>query len=200
MNQKTLVGASVASAAVASLCCIGPVLAVGLGLGAAGAVTALEPLRPYLLTAAAAFLLLAFYRTYRQQPGAGCEGGACATAAVPSRNRVLLWISVAAVAAFAAFPYYSSALRAGESGAGSAVSQRVAGLRRVVYDVKGMTCESCALGARATLSRRAGIVGIDVSYAEQSADVTFDPTLLSADELAAAFAELGYRAAPRGQN
>ena len=52
IKERIAAGGAVASAFACSLCCIGPLLAVGLGLGAVGAASGIEPLRPYLLAAA----------------------------------------------------------------------------------------------------------------------------------------------------
>ena len=49
MKDKSLTLASILAAGVASLCCIGPLVAVGLGVGSFGAAAWFEELRPYLL-------------------------------------------------------------------------------------------------------------------------------------------------------
>ena len=51
--NKALTTASALLAGLASLCCIGPLVAVGMGLGTFGAAAFFEGLRPYLLIVAA---------------------------------------------------------------------------------------------------------------------------------------------------
>ena len=273
MKDKTLATASVVSAVLASLCCIGPLVAVGLGLGAFGAAALFESLRPYLLVATAALLGTAFYLTYRKQPQQTCEGEACAVGPQEKSRKILLWVVTAAVAAFAAFPYYSSffwgqmpaaastALAAtgksataefhveGMTCAGCAATLEnalektpgvatvaisleakrarvsydpsqlsterlltvikengltgtlrtgaAAKLKRITYNVEGMTCSNCAVGIQATLSRREGVREIQVLYGENTAHVAFDPALITAEQLSKAFEELGYKVTPK---
>jgi hypothetical protein len=57
-------GAAVA-AAIAGLCCIGPITVALLGAGGAVAAAGLKPYRLPLLLASAAFLAVAYWRVYR---------------------------------------------------------------------------------------------------------------------------------------
>ncbi len=270
MKGRTLATASMLATVFASLCCIGPLVAVGLGLAAFGAATQFESLRPYLLVATAALLGTALYLTYRKPSQEECEGQACAVGPKEKSRKILLWVVTAVVAGFAAFPYYagffwgqstpalSTALAAaggsamaefhveGMTCAGCAATldnalKKTAGvttvavslegksarvgydpsqvsmdqllalmkengfagtfrngeavnLKRVTYNVEGMTCSSCALGIQATLSRRQGVKEIKVLYDEKTAHIVFDPAVLTTEQLSKAFEELGYRA------
>ncbi|MDT8444439.1 MAG: mercuric transporter MerT family protein [Desulfuromonadales bacterium] len=79
---------------LASACCIGPLLLVFLGLGSAGALTTLEPYRPYMMVLTFLFLGLAFYLTYRKPKAAGCEAeGACCTNGRKRFQKTMLWIA-----------------------------------------------------------------------------------------------------------
>jgi len=49
MKEKTLMCASIVAAGAASVCCIDPWLAVGLGVGTVGGVALSEDFRPWLL-------------------------------------------------------------------------------------------------------------------------------------------------------
>lgn len=98
-------GAAVAAGFAASLCCIGPVLGVLVGMGAAGAASSrLLPLRPYLLVVTAGLLGLAFYQAYRPAP-IDCADGVCPPAST-RRARLLVWIAAILVVLFLAFPWY----------------------------------------------------------------------------------------------
>lgn len=101
--------AALAAAAVASACCVGPVLFVSLGSGAlAAASTRLDALRPVSLMLTVTLMGLAFHHVYRGN-SAACAEGACPPAANRSA-RVVLWISAIIVVLLAAFPYYSAFL------------------------------------------------------------------------------------------
>ncbi|MBA3270373.1 MAG: mercury transporter MerT [Acidobacteria bacterium] len=94
--------ASVLAAGVASACCIGPVAVVLLGAGTfAAALSALEPYRPFLLSATALLLGVAFYVAYRPT----LDRDTCSPAS-RTRNRVAVWFAVALTTALATFPYY----------------------------------------------------------------------------------------------
>ena len=60
-----------------------------------------------------------------------------------------------------------------------------------------MTCASCAVGIQATLARRAGVEGIEVSYGDKTARVAYDPSEITEQQLVSAFQELGYTVALR---
>ena len=80
---------------------------------------------------------------------------------------------------------------------GTPRADRAAKLESIVYDVEGMTCNSCAVGIQATVSRREGVKQIEVLYDDKTARVAFDPTEITGEQLAAAFEELGYKVSPK---
>ncbi len=97
--------ASVVAAALASACCLGPVLLAGIGAGALGAAAVrLEPLRPVFLAVTAVLLAFAFYGAYRHT--GTCEAdGRCRAASGPGA-RFVVWLVAALVGLLVAFPYY----------------------------------------------------------------------------------------------
>lgn len=110
MKDKALVGASVATAFAASLCCILPIVFVLLGTGVAGAAGFFAAWRPVLLGISFALLAAGFYFAYRT-PRQTCEpGSACEMPTVNRAGRLWLWIATAFVVLFAAFPLYSGAV------------------------------------------------------------------------------------------
>jgi hypothetical protein len=103
--MKTAWGA-MGGAFAASLCCIGPVLGVLVGAGAAGAMASrLQPLRPFFLVVTIACLGFGFYSVYRPSPAVCDVDGNCDPRAT-RRAKTLLWISVVVAALFIAFPWY----------------------------------------------------------------------------------------------
>jgi mercuric ion transport protein len=84
--------AGVLAAIGASVCCVGPLVLLVLGIGGAwiAHLTALEPMRPWLVGATLLFLGLAFRRLYFQPQV--CEPGeACAEPVVRGRQRCIFW-------------------------------------------------------------------------------------------------------------
>ena len=94
------------SALLASACCLGPLVLVGLGLSGVwiGNLTRLEPYRPYFLAAAVVALAFAWRRIFR--PAAACEPGAvCAVPRVRNAYKILFWVVTVLVLIALAFPY-----------------------------------------------------------------------------------------------
>lgn len=106
---------SIASAFLASICCVGPLVFALLGLGGAGLLVKLEPYRPYLVAATLALLGVGFHLTYRKPRPAGASpaaGPECACP-VPGAHRagsILLWVAAALVAGLLSFPYVAARL------------------------------------------------------------------------------------------
>ena len=97
---------SIGAAAVASACCIGPVLFSVMGAGALSAAsTRLAPYRPLFVLATAAMLGGAFYAAYRPTQPEDCCDDLCAPASRRTA-RVLVWIAATVAAILIAFPYY----------------------------------------------------------------------------------------------
>jgi len=106
-GRCALIGGAVAAIA-ASLCCIGPLVLVMLGVGGAWVanLAVLEPFRPYFLGAAIIALIFAWKKIYRGPAAAACTPGSLC--AMPQTNRVykvLFWVVAALVALALAFPY-----------------------------------------------------------------------------------------------
>jgi mercuric ion transport protein len=90
----TSIGAIVA-ASLASLCCIGPVLFVTVGIGA-GLARQFEPLRPLFTIITIALMAAGFYSVYGRAAGQDAEScdddAACrARSASRTRDKVVLW-------------------------------------------------------------------------------------------------------------
>ncbi len=192
MNDKVFAMGSALAAFVASICCIGPLVLGGLGLGAV-LVATFAPLRPYFLALSSILLALGFYFVYRKpQAAEACEGEVCAA---DSRGRrvakPLLWLATLSVLALALFPYYGGRLVPTTK-----ASPPVAGadLATVELSISGMDCEACAGVIRAKLLETPGVAEADVSYAESRATVKYDPAQANPEQLVAAVSAAGYRA------
>ena len=95
---------SIIAGFLASLCCIGPVVGVLLGVGGLGAAASLEVYRPYFLGVTFVCLGSAFYFAYGR--GSDCEDDAdCEAGNTGGWQRTLLWVATGAALIFAAFPY-----------------------------------------------------------------------------------------------
>ncbi len=98
--------AGVLAAIGASVCCVGPLVLLALGIGGAwiAHLTALEPLRPWFIAATLLFLGLAFRRLYLQ-PQVCQPGTACAEPIVLQRQRLIFWVVALALLALLSVPW-----------------------------------------------------------------------------------------------
>lgn len=200
------------AAVAASLCCIGPLIAVAISLGTFSAAAAFEALRPYLIGLTALLLAGAFYLTYRKR-AVTCEGGACQVRGSSRASKILLWLATVAVVAFATFPYYSGALlrantqkndpvaksdaTAGVANPSETVQQSQPATATALIGVEGMTCGACAVTARLALNKVKGVSSAEVSFEKKEAKVTYDPALATPDRLKAAIDAAGFKAVSR---
>lgn len=98
--------ASGLGAVLASVCCLGPLVLLTLGVSGAwiGNLAALEPYRPLFITAAVIALFFAYRRLFCQ-PG-GCEPGEmCSAPQIGMAYKVLFWLVALLVAVAMVFPY-----------------------------------------------------------------------------------------------
>ena len=98
--------AGMLAAVGASVCCVGPLVLLTLGIGGAwiANLTALEPMRPWFIAATLLFLSLAFRRLYLQPQV--CEPGAlCAEPIVLKRQRLLFWVVSLVLLALLSVPW-----------------------------------------------------------------------------------------------
>ena len=90
-----------------SLCCVGPLVAVSLGLGGgvAGTLVAFEPYRPLFIAIALGALGYSGWKIYRRPAAACAPGEVCAVPAVNRMYKVVFWIVTLAVLLLLAAPY-----------------------------------------------------------------------------------------------
>ena len=217
IKERSLVGGAVVAAFLASLCCIGPLLFVLLGVSAFGAATYFEKARPFLMGGSVLLLAVAFYWVYFRRREESCAPGeACSTKAVSRARRIGLWVASLAVLAFAALPYFAGPLAAkmgGKTTVGAQAAQPeqdaccvartprstsatplkpAAGMKTATFRVEGMTCVSCETTIRLALERAPGVSRAEVSYDRGEAVVKYDPEKTTPDRLRDAINSTGY--------
>jgi mercuric ion transport protein len=98
--------AGILSAIGASICCVGPLVLLALGVSGAwiGSLTSLEPYRPIFIGLTLLFLGFAFYRLYLVRPACSPES-ACANPRTLSRQRLGFWIVAVLVLGLIAVPW-----------------------------------------------------------------------------------------------
>ena len=106
LGAKGSLLAGVAAAVGASVCCVGPLVLLALGVSGAwiGSLTEFEPYRPYLIGLTVVFLGLSFRKLYLV-PQACVPGTLCADPQSVVRQRLLFWIVCLLLLALIAVPW-----------------------------------------------------------------------------------------------
>jgi copper chaperone CopZ len=84
---------------------------------------------------------------------------------------------------------------------GSAASLAAAGTasaksgKSVLYQIKGFTCVTCAVGLETLLRREPGIERAEASYSKATVIIEFDPARVSEKRLKELISELGFSVA-----
>jgi mercuric ion transport protein len=109
-NDRSLISTTVAAglAAIgASLCCVGPLVLIALGIGGTwiSYLTALEPYRPIFVVITLVFLFFAFRKLYLL-PRQCAPGDSCALPTTLRNQRIIFWLITIMLIALLTFPYY----------------------------------------------------------------------------------------------
>src|SRR6201984_2281680 len=100
--------AGILSAIGASICCVGPLVLLALGVSGAwiGSLTALEPYRPFFIGIALLFLAFAFHRLYLARRVCA-PGSTCANPRTLKRQRLAFWIVTILVLGLISVPWFA---------------------------------------------------------------------------------------------
>ena len=106
LNAKNSLIIGILAAFGASVCCVGPLILLALGIGGAwiGNLTAMEPYRPVFIGLTLLFLGLAFRRLY-QVPQVCAPGTPCADPRTLKRQRMTFSIVAALLLSLLAVPW-----------------------------------------------------------------------------------------------
>ncbi|MDZ7291542.1 MAG: mercuric transporter MerT family protein [candidate division KSB1 bacterium] len=192
--QKTTLSTvgSLATAIVASLCCIGPAVLAIAGAGSLGAFAAFEKYRPYFIGLTAILLGLAFYLTYRRRE-VKCEDGSCKIEGAGKWNKLGVWSATIIAVLAISYPYLAAKPSATTN---AAFTPKAA----VVLEVKGMTCTACASHIQTALSEVKGVHRASVEYETGKGVVEYDPGLVQPEALIKRIVETGYKATVAQEN
>lgn len=99
---------AVLAAIGASVCCVGPLLLLSLGIGGAwmSAFTSMASVRPFFLILTLIFIGLGFSKLYLV-PDSCKEGDVCASPNVKDNQRLIFWLGSAFLLLLVSFPWYA---------------------------------------------------------------------------------------------
>ncbi len=192
-SESKLAGAGVLAAVAASLCCITPVLALLAGTsGLASTFSWLEPFRPYLIALTVAVLGFAWYQKAKPRTAEeiACDCDEDGKAPFMQTKKFLGIVTVFA-GLMLAFPYYSKVFYPDNSKHVIMVSE--ANVETVDFDISGMTCTSCEEHVKYAVNELDGVVKVEASFEKGTAEVKFDKSKTSLEDVKNAIDATGYK-------
>lgn len=178
------------AAIAASSCCIPPVIALIAGVGgSASALSWMEPFRPYLIGLAVIAIGYAWYAYLKPKKADDC----CEVDAKPKWYQTrgfLVGITLFATVSIA-FPYYAHIFYPDNKKEVVIVNQ--SNIQTLNFDVKGMTCASCEEHVKHAVNELEGVVNVKASFEKANAEVEFDNTKTSKEDIEKAINSTGYK-------
>lgn len=172
------------SAALASICCLGPIVLVGIGLGGAGLAIGLAKYRPFFLALTAVLLGAATYFTYRKREVV-CAGGRCEWRSGSRRMKASLWLITGIVLVLATFPNWSPFILRGGT---APMTEKSPSLTLMI---SGMHCAACAVSIESSLKNVPGVQSASVDFDRAEAVISIDTAEVKEEALLKAVEEAG---------
>ena len=191
MKERSALAGSLIAGFLASICCIGPLVLGGVGLGSLGFAAALAPLRPWFLGLTTVLIGVGFFLAYRpQRPEACAPGERCAEPSGRRNQRIALWLVTALAVTLATYPSWGARRTAAKE-----PQTRVKTTSSVVtLEVQGMTCADCEGEIERELVKVPGVVAARASFDQKRAEVRVRSVAPKSEALIAAVERAGYRA------
>ena len=177
-------GLGILSALTASVCCLGPLLLIALGLGSLGLGAALGRYHLYFILGAAFLLAFAWRRYFKEKKS--CESARCEMEGKKITKNVLLLAS-SIVLLFAGLNIYTYA-------SGSAVNEGSKQGVQVSIPVDGMSCFTCEISVQSAVKKLPGVYQVRASAKDHVAIVSYDSQKTNLDQIVAAINQTGYNA------
>ncbi|MBI2279820.1 MAG: mercuric transport protein MerTP [Bacteroidetes bacterium] len=188
-NSKKAVFTGVVAALAASSCCIPPVIAAIAGVGgAAGALSWMEPLRPYLIGLAVIAIGYAWYSHLKpkKDDDCGCE--------IEKPNFYQTKSFLVGITLFSTlsitFPYYSGIFYPDNKQ--KVIISDNSNIQKTTISIDGMTCDACQHHVNQVVNNLPGIVSVNSSYEKGNTEVAFDNTQTTIVEIEKAINSTGY--------
>jgi len=174
------------SALTASLCCIGPLLLVALGLGGLGLGAIIGKYHWVLILMATLFLVFSWKSYFREKKV--CQSKQCEFQG-KRLTRISLILASAFVLVFAGLNFYIYAK--------GSPKQPFAkeGLQSII-PVKGMTCFTCEIAVQSAVKKLPGIYSVKASVMDQKAYVAYDSEKVNLEQIIEAINSTGFKAGP----
>jgi copper chaperone CopZ len=177
-------GLGILSALTASVCCLGPLVLIAIGLGSLGLGAALGRYHWYFILGSALILSFA-WRTYFNEKKS-CESTHCEMAG-KKITRNVLGLATVIVLTFAGLNLYTFAK-------GSSIGNVSNSDVQVSIPVEGMSCFTCEIAVQSAVKKLPGVNQVKASAREGRAFISYDPQKISLDQIIDAIDQTGYKA------
>ena len=188
-KSKGAAATGIIAALAASSCCIPPIIAAIAGVGAAaGSLSWMEPLRPYLIGLAVVAIGYAWYNHFKLKSGdeCGCE---IEKPKWYQTSGFLVGMTLFAAVSIA-IPYYSPIFFPDNKK--EVVISDASEIKKINIGIEGMTCSACENHIDHAVNELDGIINIASSYEKGNSEIEFDKSKTSIQEIEKAINSTGY--------
>lgn len=180
--------AGILAAVLGSICCVGPLLLIAVGLGTGAAV--IGRYHWFFLIGGIALLTWAWAKYLREKTACDCEHKPMEVRRTGMITLLLVTVLVLGFAALNISRYvFASAAVLPQT-----ETQLAKGLNRVVISVEGLSCVACEIPVRRALRHVDGVNSVQVNAGAKTATVDYESGKTNPEQLVAAINSTGYRA------
>lgn len=184
MKAKNL---GIFSAIFASICCVGPVVLILLGLGTLGIGAVIGKYHWWFLGVGILLITIAWRAYFKEKRT--CELRACQMEN-KRLTQIILMLATIIIIFFVGLNLYSylgKSLNNNESTA-------MINTKTVIIPVDGMSCFTCEVTVTSGLKKVEGVISATASVKKKSAKVIYDPSKTNIEHLIEAVNKTGYKA------
>lgn len=172
---------------IASVCCLGPLLLIILGLGSLGLGAVIGKFHLFFLVAGLIIIILAWSLYFKEKNK--CLAKACE---MPNKKttQLILLIATFAVVFFASLNLYTRFNKTNIIHPAASITN----LENISIEVEGLTCFSCEFAVSSALKNLDGVFGVIVSAKDGKAKISYDPDKTDLKQLFEAIDKTGFKA------
>lgn len=181
------------SALIASICCIGPLVLILLGLGSLGVGATIGKYHWYFISGAIILITSAWRKFLKEKKTCSLKGCKMENKKI---TLIILLVTTFVVVTFIALNLYTYMGQNGYARRSSSIASIET--KTVNIPVKGMTCFTCEASVSTALKKIDGVVTVKASAKRENTKVVYDPQKTDISKLIETINEIGYKASPPG--
>jgi mercuric ion transport protein len=166
---------------LSSLCCVGALILVLLGIGTVSAALSLTQYRPYFVALGLIFMTASIWYHFKKS----CKDETCCNLNKKQfiATVVAVYTIILVVLLYAVVPALAPVLFSSQPLETASASENV---KQVTLSIESMTCSGCAEIVKNSLLKKRGILKAEVSYLKSSAVVWYDSSIIDKEEIVTA--------------